>query len=191
MNIGEVFYDEKDLLTFGFKELGKNVKIKKNVSLFFTENISIGDNVRIDDFTIIVASKDPVLIGSNVNMASFCYIAGSEGIEIKDFTTFAPNVMLFSGSDDYTGNKLTGATVPKKYTGGEHGKITIEKHCILGANTVVLPNVSIMEGVSVGAMSLVNRNLLSWYIYAGIPVKKISERSKELLILEKEYLLNE
>ncbi len=55
------FYDEKDLLTFGFKELGKNVKIKKNVSLFFTENISIGDNVRIDDFTIIVASKDPVL----------------------------------------------------------------------------------------------------------------------------------
>ena len=105
MHVGEEFYKEEDLNGFGFKSLGKNVKIKKNVGLYFTENISIGDNVRIDDFTIIVASKEPVVLGNNVNIASQCYIAGSEGFIMKDFSTFAPQVKIFTGSDDYLGYK--------------------------------------------------------------------------------------
>jgi len=187
MHLGHSFYKQEELENFGFKNLGKNVLIKRNVGIFFTENVSIGDNVRIDDYSIIVASREPVILNSNVNFASFCYLAGSEGIEIEEFSTFAPGVMLFSGSDDYSGNKLTGATVPKKYMGGEHGKIIIKKHCILGAQTVVLPNIKIGEGVAVGAMSLVNKDLFEWGVYAGTPVRRIKERSKNLLKLEKQY----
>ena len=40
----------------GFKYLEKNVNIKRNVGIFFCENISIDDNSRIDDFTVIVGS---------------------------------------------------------------------------------------------------------------------------------------
>jgi len=188
MHIGEKFYDEEVLKHFGFKSLGKNVKIKKNVGLYFTENISIGDNVRIDDFTIIVASKEPVVLGNNVNIASQCYIAGSEGFIMKDFSTFAPQVKIFTGSDDYLGYKLTGATVPKEYTGGDHGEIIIGKHNIIGAGSTILPDVVLGDGVSVGALSLVNKDLQEWGIYAGIPVKLIKIRSRELLNLEREYI---
>lgn len=187
MHTGERFYTDEELLLLGFRSIGKNVKIKRNVGIFFTENVSIGDSVRIDDFTIIVASREQVILESNVNIASNCYIAGSEGFIMKEFSTFAPNVMVFSGSDDYSGRKLTGATVPKGYTGGKHGLVTVSKHCIVGAGSVILPSVILEEGVAVGAMSLVNKDLSAWGIYVGIPVKKIRDRSKELLELETLY----
>ena len=62
MHIGTSFYSEKELRQFRFRSIGKNVFIKKNVGLYFIENISIGNNVRIDDNVIIVASnkKNPV-----------------------------------------------------------------------------------------------------------------------------------
>ena len=188
MHIGEKFYSDHDLKNFGFKSIGNNVKIKKNVGIFFTENVSIGNNVRIDDFTIIVASGSDVIIGNNVHIAANCYIAGSDGFEMKDFSGLAPGVMIFSGSDDYSGKKLTNPTIPKKYTGGICGKVTLEKHVIIGAGAVVLPKLTIGEGVSVGALSLVNKTLKPWGVYFGLPVKRLRERSREMLLLEREYL---
>jgi len=190
MHIGTIFYSEKELKQFKFRSIGKNVLIKKNVGMFFIENISIGNNVRIDDNVIIVASKkgSPVKIGNNVHIASNCYLAGSHGIEMMDFTTLAPGVLIFSGSDDYSGKKLTNPTVGKPYTGGKSGKVILCKHVIIGANSVVLPNVKIKKGSSVGALSLVNKDLNSWGIYFGIPVKKIKSRYKNILKLEKKFL---
>jgi len=188
MHIGEKFYSDQDLKNFGFKSIGNNVKIKKNVGIFFTENVSIGNNVRIDDFTIIVASGSDVIIGNNIHIAANCYIAGSDGFEMKDFSGLAPGVMIFSGSDDYSGKKLTNPTIPKKYTGGVCGKVTLEKHVIIGAGAVVLPMLTIGEGVSVGALSLVNKTLKPWGVYFGLPVKRLRERSREMLLLEREYL---
>lgn len=188
MHIGERFYSDQDLKNFGFKSIGNNVKIKKNVGIFFTENVSIGNNVRIDDFTIIVASGSDVIIGNNVHIAANCYIAGSDGFEMKDFSGLAPGVMIFSGSDDYSGKKLTNPTIPKKYIGGICGKVTLEKHVIIGAGAVVLPKLTIGEGVSVGALSLVNKTLKPWGVYFGMPVKRLRERSRDMLVLEHEYL---
>lgn len=187
MHVGERFFTQEELESFGFKSLGKNVLIKRNVGMFFIENISIGNNVRIDDFTIIVASREDVVLKSNVNIASHCYIAGSEGFVMDEFSTIAPGVKIFSGSDDYSGEKLTGATVPKEYMGGKYGKVYIGRHCIIGAGSVVLPSVNIEEGCAIGALSLVTKDLESWKIYAGVPVKKIKDRSKKLLELEVLY----
>jgi acetyltransferase-like isoleucine patch superfamily enzyme len=53
---------------------------------------------------------------------------------------------------------------------------------------VVLPGVVIEEGVSVGSLSLVNKSLPGWKIYAGIPAKPIKDRKKDLLKLEEEFL---
>lgn len=190
MHIGTIYYSERELKRIKFLSLGKNVLIKKNVGLYFTENISIASNVRIDDNVIIVASnkKTPVKIGNYVHIASNCYLAGSNGLEMMDFTTLAPGVLIFSGSDDYSGKKLTNPTVEKKYIGGKAGKVTLCKHVIIGANSVILPKVTIKEGSSVGALSLVNKNLDDWGVYFGIPVKKLKSRSKNILKLEKDFL---
>jgi galactoside O-acetyltransferase len=187
MHIGTNYYSEKELRKLKFLFLGKNVLIKKNVGLYFIENIFIGNNVRIDDNVIIVASnkKNPVKIGNHVHISSNCYLAGSNGIEMNDFNTLAPGVLIFSGSDDYSGKKLTNPTVGKKNIGGKAGKVKICKHVIIGANSVILPKVTIKEGSAVGALSLVNKSLDAWGIYFGSPAKKFKNRSKNILKLEK------
>jgi acetyltransferase-like isoleucine patch superfamily enzyme len=179
MHLGERFYTEEELSEAGFRRLGSNVKIKRNAGLFFTENISIGDNTRIDDFTIIVASREPVTIGRNVHIAAHCYISGSDGFTMEDFCTFAPGVKVFTSSDDYAGEKMTNVTLPRKYMGGA-GPIHLGRHVIIGAGSVVLPSVAIGEGSSVGALSLVSHSLERWGIYCGIPAKRLRERSRNL-----------
>ena len=190
MHIGTSFYSEKDLKQFKFQSIGKDVLIKKNVGMFFIENISIGSNVRIDDNVIIVASKkgSTVKIGNYVHIASNCYLAGSDGIEMMDFTTLAPGVLIFSGSDDYSGKKLTNPMVGNPYVEGKSGKVTLCKHVIIGAGSIVLPDVTIKQGSSVGALSLVNKDLNPWGVYSGIPAKKIKSRYKDVLKLEKKFL---
>jgi len=53
----------------------------------------------------------------------------------------------------------------------------IGKFAVVGANSVVLPGVTIGEGASVGACSVVTRDLDPWGIYIGN--KKIGERNKQ------------
>jgi acetyltransferase-like isoleucine patch superfamily enzyme len=190
MHIGTSYYSENEVKQFKFKSIGKNVLIKKNVGFYFIENISIGNNVRIDDNVIIVASnkKTPVNIGNYIHIASNCYLAGSDGIEMMDFVTLAPGVMIFSGSDDYSGKKLSNPMVGRPFIGGKSGKITLCKHVIIGAGSVVLPDVIIKQGSSVGALSLVNKSLNAWGVYFGVPAKKIKKRYKDILKLEKKFL---
>lgn len=190
MHIGSNFYSDDELKSFKFKSLGKNVKIKKNVAIYFVENITIKDNVRIDDNTVIVASNNSTTIGNYVHIASNCYIAASEGLKMEDFSGLAPGVNIFTGSDDYSGKKLTNPTVDRKYIGGKSGEVVLGRHVIIGSNSVILPGVHIGEGSSVGALSLVTKSLESWGIYFGTPVKKIKARSQKLLELEKEFLKN-
>ena len=190
MNLGTSFFSEKELKKFKFRSLGRNVLIKKNVGFYFIENISIGDNVRIDDHVIIVASnkKNTVKIGNHVHITANCGLSGSDGIQLMDFCTLAPGVQIFSGSDDYSGKKLTNPTVDREYIGGKSGKVTLHKHVIIGANSIIFPEVTINVGSSVGALSLVNKSLDPWGVYAGIPVKKLKNRSKNILKLEKLFL---
>lgn len=190
MHLGSTFFSEEELRAANFKYLGKNVKIKKTAGLYFTENMSIGDCTRIDDFSIIVASREPVVIGSFVHIASHCCIAGSEGYEMHDFSGFSPGVMVFTGSDDYTSGKLTNpvvAGITRSLTGGPHGKVVLKKHVIIGANTVILPSVTIEEGSSVGAQSLVTKSLAPWGVYVGSPAKLLKARSNKILENEKEF----
>ena len=106
----------------------------------------------------------------------------------KNFSSISSGCRIFTSSDDYTGNFLFSPTVPKKYTKPKNKKILIEKFVNVGANSVILPGVIIKEGSAIGALSLVNKSLNKWEIYFGTPVKKIGERSKNLITLSKRYL---
>ena len=49
------FYSREQLEKIGFKSLGENVLISDKTSIYSPENISIGNNVRIDDFSVLSA----------------------------------------------------------------------------------------------------------------------------------------
>ncbi len=71
--------------------------------------------------------------------------------------------------------------IPDEYCNVTGGRILIKKYSQIGSGTTIMQNLTIEEGVAVGAMSFVNKSLDEWTIYAGIPVRKIKERNRGLL----------
>ena len=176
----------EQLHEMGFKSLGKNVKISDKASIYNADQIEIGDNARIDDFCVI---SGRVKIGRNVHIAPLCLVAGGEeGITLSDFSGLAYQVQIFAQSDDYSGKTLTNPTVPSEYKKEYKKSVFLGKHVIIGAGSIVFPGVHISEGCSVGALTLVNKSTEEWGIYLGNPAKRIKDRKRDLLALEKDYL---
>ncbi|MBK2341330.1 acyltransferase [Francisella philomiragia] len=179
------YYTNEELYSLGFKNLGKNVKISRKASIYNHDQIEIGDNSRIDDFCVI---SGKLQIGRNVHITPQCLIAGGvEGIIFEDFTTVAYGVKIFTQSDDYSGETMTNSTIPKIYKKELFSKVTLKKHTIIGAGSIIMPGVILNEGTSVGAMSLINKSTEAWTIYVGSPARKLKNRKKDLLNLEKQY----
>lgn len=182
------YYTKKELKQLGFKYIGKNVKISDKASIYNFDQISINDNSRIDDFCVI---SGKITIGKNVHITPMCLVAGGEkGIVFEDFATIAYGVQIFTQSDDYSGKTMTNSTIPKKYKNEYKNKVILKKYSIVGAGSIIMPGVILKKGTSIGAMSLVLKNTKSWSIYVGNPAKKIKDRKKDLLKLEKKYIKN-
>ncbi len=179
------FYSEEELITLGFCEIGSNVFISKKASIYNASKISIGNNVRIDDFCILSGT---ILIGNFIHIAAYSALYGGEyGIEINDYSNISSKNSIYALSDDYSGESMTNPLIPDKYKKTYGGKVVLEKHVIVGSGCVILPAVVLGEGSSFGAMTLVNRSSEPWSINAGIPFRKIKNRSKELLKLERQF----
>ena len=107
---------------------------------------------------------------------------------MQDFSGISSRVTIYAISDDYSGISLTNPTLPTEYRNIYGGKVILERHAIIGASSVIMPNVSIGEGAAVGACSLVLNNCNPWTIYVGTPAKEIKKRKKDLLDLEQKFL---
>lgn len=179
------FYSREELKKIGLRQYGNNVLISRNAVLYNPEKICVGDNVRIDDFTVIGGK---ITIGNYVHIAQFCGLyGGTEGIIMDDFSGLSSRVTIYATSSDYSGESLTNPTIPDKYAiEDKNVRVVIGKHAIIGCGTVVLPGADIGIGCSIGAMCLVTKPLENWGVYAGIPVKRLKNRSKKLLDLEQQ-----
>ncbi len=178
-----IFFDLNKL-----KSLGQNVIIGKTVRIRYPELVEIGDNVIIDDFTYI---STQLRLHANVHISAGCKIIGGRNafVEMNEFSTLAPNAVLSAGSDDYLSGIAT-PLIPLKFKGNlKIGKIILNKHCIVGAGSVVLPDVIFKEGACLGALSLAKIDLEEYSLYAGIPSRFIKKRDKEeILRLENEFI---
>lgn len=181
------YYTEDDLQHAGFRSLGKQVRIAKNCTIIGLANIDIGDHTRIDGYSTLIADgQGSIRIGAHVHVGSHGFLSGAAGIVLADFCGLSQGVRIYSRTDDYSGEYLTNPTVPRQFTGGSSGTVTLLRHVIVGSGSVILPGVTIGEGASVGALSLVNRSLDGWHVYAGTPVRPRKPRCKNLLELERQ-----
>ena len=180
------YYTQKEMIKkFPFKKMGKNILISKYASIYDASEIQIGDNVRIDDFCIL---SGKINIGIYVHVTPMCLIAGgTQGVYLDDYVTLAYGVKIFSQSDDYSGQSMCNSLIDREYKKEICNKVHLQKHVIVGANSVVMPGVTLKEGTAIGAMSLVLNDTKSWSIYVGNPVKKIKNRSKNILRLQKKF----
>ena len=174
------FYTEEEQKSIGFKSLGKDVLISRKTSIYSPQLISIGDNVRIDDFCVL---SGEITIGSNIHIASHCGLYGAKGIILEDYSGLSSRVFIYSAMDDFSGKYLVGPNQKDSTTNIEGGLVRIKKYAVIGTNSTVFPDITIEEGAVIGAHSLVNRNIKEWSINAGYPIRYFGDRSRELLNL--------
>lgn len=182
------FYNNDELSQIGLKYFGDNVLISRKASFYGVTRITIGNNVRIDDFCVLSAGKGGIEIGNYVHIAVFSLLMGEGKITLQDYCGISSRASIYSSNDDYTGEFMSNPTVPSQFTNVIHADVKICRHALIGSGSVILPGVTLEEGAVVGALSLVNKDCEGFYIYKGNPAKKIVKRSDELLNIERKFL---
>ena len=171
------FYSDEELQEFGFKSIGKGCLISRKASFYAVGKISIGNNVRIDDFCILSGN---ITLGNNIHISAYVALYGAEGIIFEDYTGISSRSTIYSAMDDFSGDFLVGPIHPEQYTNVTGGKVVVKKFVQIGANVLVFPNLTIGEGCVVGACSMVRKNLDPWGVYYGIPVVRVKERNHSM-----------
>ena len=179
---------EAQIEQLGFSKIGKNVCLSDKSSYYNCSNVEIGDNVRIDDFCVLSAGLGGIKIGRNVHVAVYCSLIGAGKITLEDFSNLSSRVSIYTSNDDYSGEWMTNPTLPDEFTGVTHADVFIGKHTIIGSGSIILPGVTLEEGVAIGALSLVRKSCRAFTIHAGSPLKFIKNRKTRILDLEKEFL---
>ena len=127
--------------------------------------VEVGPGTRIDAFVTITGK---VRIGTRCHIGAYAALLGSAGIEMGDECSMSPGCRIFTGSFDRRTSHRANPQLPDKaYL---EGPVRIGNRCIVGANSVVLPGVTLVDEVLIGALSLVNADLLQSGIHAGVPV---------------------
>ncbi len=166
--MNEKFLNNKQLKNLKFKSLGRNIKISSNVTIIGAKKIKIGNNVRIDDYSILSVQEGFLEIGSNVHIGGQSYLGCAGGVIIKNNVNISQGVKIYSKINDYLDGRKFNKTIK--------APVKIFNEVIIGSNSVVIGKCKINTGATVGALSFVKEDLKSWTIYAGNPVKMIKKR---------------
>lgn len=171
-----MFLSKKDLRKIGFRSYGKNVLISDKCSIYNPGNISIGSNVRIDDFCILSAGSGGIEIGDYVHIGCYSLLVGKEKITMENFSGLSSRVSIYSSSDDFTGEYLSNPCVPNECRNVISKPVTLSKFVTIGTNSTVLPGVLLEQNSCVYAHSLVLKNVEANICVGGVPAKKIKDR---------------
>jgi len=168
----------------GLARVGQDVTIWSLAKIVYPECIRIGDSVVIDDF-VFLSGRTKTLIGSFNHIASFVSITGGGEFIMEDFAGISSGTRVFTGNDDYLGGCMTGPAVPYPYRIPIRSFVHIGRHVVVGANSVILPGVTLGEGAVIGANSLVTKDCDPWTVCFGTPAKPHKSRPKgKILELE-------
>lgn len=168
------YYSEGELKALPFKSCGSNVQISKLATLYNPEQISIGSNVRIDDFCVLSGNIE---IKNYVHLATHVVLTATrERILISNFSTLSYGTVAFTATDDFIGPNYSNPTLPTNFRNVEHLEIIIGEKCAIGAGSVILPGCILEEGVSLGALTLGKGRFSSWGVYVGHEKRKIHDK---------------
>ncbi|AEX85549.1 UDP-3-O-(3-hydroxymyristoyl) glucosamine N-acyltransferase [Marinitoga piezophila KA3] len=162
--------------------IGANCVIYRGAKLsnfvFVGDLASIREDVEIGEYTIIgrgVAVENQTKIGKRVKIETNAYITALSTIE--DYCFVAPEVT-------FTNDNFLGRTEErKKYFKGA----TLKKGARIGANSTILPGITIGEDALVAAGSVVTKDVPSKKIVLGSPVKVYKDVPEEQLLENQSY----
>jgi acetyltransferase-like isoleucine patch superfamily enzyme len=160
---------------FLFGSYGKDVYIEPGVVINRPRYIHIGDRTFIKQHTNInihpadKKSKEGMLfLGKHVTISQGCIISAFKRIVLEDGVGMAPYGCIL----DNTRNPAD-MTRPFQEQDVEVGSVHIGEGSWLGYNVCVLPNVTIGKHCIIGALSLVKKDIPPYCIAVGCPAKVV------------------
>lgn len=96
-------------------------------------------------------------MGYGVDIGALSLIQAEEGVVLED------DVQISGGCKIYSVNTIDGT----------RGRVVVRRGACVGANSVVLPGVTIGEDAIVGALSLVKTDVPSGEVWGGVPARRI------------------
>jgi acetyltransferase-like isoleucine patch superfamily enzyme len=159
-----------------FMGYGRNVYFFPGVHVVKPRYIRIGDNVTIGrNADLFVHPNDPdtreaiIEIGNNVHIGTNNIIGARKKILFEENVLLGPHVMIGDHTHGYEDIE-----VPVKFQAvTEPGPVRIERDCWIGANVLILPNVTIGRHAVVGANAVVNRSIPPYSVAVGVPARVI------------------
>jgi len=117
-----------------------------------------------------IRSPRRIEIGSDTSIGHGCKLDGRYGIRIGDHVNFSSEVMVWTLQHDMndSGFRMSG------------GAVVIGDYAWISARAIILPGRTIGEGAVVAAGAVVTKDVEPYAIVAGVPAKKIGERTRDL-----------
>jgi acetyltransferase-like isoleucine patch superfamily enzyme len=131
--------------------------------------------VKIGRDTVVYNScelREPrrITIGNFSSIGDHCILDGRGGLTIGDSVNFSTGVWIWTMQHKINDPDFEVETAP----------VVIEDFAWLSCRTVILPGVRIGKGAVVAAGAVVTKDVEPYAIVAGVPAKKIGERSHDL-----------
>jgi len=140
-------------------QIGEGTVVHDQVNLY---RCKIGKNCKIDAF---VYMEEGVVIGDDCKIRPFVFIP--TGVTVEDSVFIGPGV-------SFTNDKS-----PRVKGEWKLLKTQVKRAAAIGANSVILPGVTIGEEALVGAGSVVTKNVRDRAIVAGNPARVIGHRNRK------------
>ncbi len=141
---------------------------------------------RISD-TVFMYHSERIKIGDNVFVWHYTILDGTGGLEIDEGSQVGAWVGIFTHSSHIAiriyGNHYQDVPENEK-KGYPINSVKIGKYVFVGASSMILPGVTIGNGVLVTAGSIVTKNINDFEIVSGNPAEVIGDTRK----LDKRYL---
>ncbi|KAJ5649613.1 uncharacterized protein N7484_003336 [Penicillium longicatenatum] len=109
-----------------------------------------------------------IKVGSNVFINFNCTILDTCLVSIGARTLIGPNVCFFSGTHPLDPDLRNGTNGPELGC-----PITVGEDCWIAGNVIILPGVTIGDGCTIGAGSVVTKDVPDCHVVAGNPAKII------------------
>jgi acetyltransferase-like isoleucine patch superfamily enzyme len=157
--------------------------ISNKISIYYEtiDQIIIGNNSKIADFTKIAIMNDPhnqlknsfLQIGNNTYIGEFNNIrAGGGKIIIGNHCAISQHITIVASNHGINKNSL----IQNQPWTTNNNYVIIKDDVWIGANSVILPGVIIEQGAVIAAGSIVTKDIPAYAIVAGNPARILKYR---------------
>jgi len=186
-----------------FKKCGNNLVISEGVIIEKPEYMSIGDNVFIDKYCIIVTDKvdlshrilkrkineafchkeGELIIGRDVHIAQFSIIMAHGGVNIEDKCTLSSGTKIYSltsiPNDPNISSRIISIMPYEEESPSLIAPVALNENTWVGLNCIIMPGVSIGKNSFVRSNSLLLGEFSENSYIAGDPARKIRNRFED------------